>query len=123
MTKPQDQTLLPFDLDVAQILRRAGQIAGAGPVDCRHIRQAFAQSACAPLPPTTLYPDPLVRGILDRARRLAFEARLDRVPRAALAEALREDQARSLGLDLARLRFVRYRLSKLYDGEPRLRCH
>lgn len=109
--------LIPLEEAVQQILRRAGCLADGRPVTAEELWQAAYTLPGAPLPPATLRLAPEACEVLARASTLARERSQRTLRRAELVEALCEARARAAGLDLARLRFVRWRLEQQY-GAP-----
>ncbi len=113
--------MFPFDEDATQVLRRAGRLAN-GKVGIEHLEQAIASPEPSSLPPTTIKASPPLQKLLERADALAERRGAATISRADLYETLVETNALAAGLDLDRLRFVRWQVERRYPTPPGKRC-
>jgi hypothetical protein len=105
------QEALPMsilDPEAAQLIRRAIQLGNPGRTTVDDLRTAVDHPVPMELPPSRLRGDAPLAQLLRRAMDIAKNRGVDLVSRADLIEALVEAEAVAAGLDLERLRFVRY---------------
>jgi len=107
-----------LDPEAAQLLRRAIQLGDTGRTTIADLRTAIEHPAPVELPPTRLRGDAPLARVLRRAMDLAQARGSDMVARHDLLEALAEAEAVAAGLDLDRLRFVRYCLDRANGSSP-----
>jgi hypothetical protein len=113
-----------LDPEAAQLLRRAIQLGDPGRTTIENLRTAIEHPAPVELPPSRLRGDAPLAKVLRRAMDLAQSRGSQIVGRWDLLEALAEAEAVSAGLDLDRLRFVRYYLDRAHGvARPALRQH
>ena len=112
-----------LDPEAKQLLRHAASRAAAGPVGARHLRDAMEQPATTQHQPTVVRMDLSLQQIVKRAADLAAEAGMAVVGRRELQAALAEASALGLGLDVAALRFARWRAEQQYpEGAKNRHC-
>jgi hypothetical protein len=109
-------TMSILDPEAAQLLRRAIQLGNPGRTTVADLRMAVDHPVPLELPPARLRGDAPLANLLRRAMDLAKERDVELVSRADLLEALLESEAKEAGLDLERLRFVRYCIGRT-NGE------
>jgi hypothetical protein len=107
-----------LDPEAAQLLRRAIQLGDPGRTTIADLRMALEHPVPVELPPSRLRGDAPLARVLRRAMELAESRGLELVGRRDLLEALAEAEAVSAGLDLDRLRFVRFCVERA-QGETR----
>jgi hypothetical protein len=108
-----------LDPEAAQLLRRAIQLGDHGRTSPADLRRAVEHPVPFQLPPSRLRSDAPLARVLRRAMELAEARGSELVSRRDLLDALAEAEAVAAGLDLGRLRFTRFWLSKIYqDGPP-----
>lgn len=107
-----------LDPEAAQLLRRAIQLGDPGRTTVADLRLAVEHPTSIDLPPSRLRGDAPLAKVLRRAMDVARSRGSETVSRADLLEALVESEAVAAGLDLDRLRFVRYCVEKAYDEMP-----
>ena len=108
-----------LDPEAAQLLRRAIQLGDPGRTTIADLRKAVEHPIPMQLPPSRLRGDAPLAKVLRRAIELAGLRGGDMVSRPDLLEALAEAEATSLGLNLDRLRFVRWCVRRSYgDVQP-----
>jgi hypothetical protein len=111
-----------LDPEAAQLLRRAIQLGEPGRTTIADLRRAIEHPVAIKLPPARLRGDAPLAKLLRRAMDLAGLRGSDLVGRRDLLEALAETEAIAVGLDLDRLRFVRWCVTRSYgDASPALR--
>jgi hypothetical protein len=111
-------TMSILDPEAAQLLRRAIQLGNPGRTTVDDLRMAVDHPVPMELPPSRLRGDAPLAQLLRRAMDLAKNRGVDLVSRADLIEALVEAEAVSAGLDLERLRFVRYCIVRANGDVP-----
>ena len=113
-----------LDPEAAQLLRRAIQLGDPGRTTVADLRLAVEHPVPIELPPARLRGDAPLAKLLRRAMDIARGRGRETVSRADLIEALVEAEAEAAGLDLARLRFVRYWIERAHaESRPALRQH
>ena len=113
-----------LDPEAAQLLRRAIQLGDPGRTTVADLRLAVEHPVPIELPPSRLRGDAPLARLLRRAMDITRSRGRETVSRADLIEALVEAEAESAGLDLARLRFVRYWVERSHaEMRPGLRTH
>lgn len=111
-----------LDPEAAQLLRRAIQLGDPGRTTVADLRLAVEHPVPIELPPARLRGDAPLAKLLRRAMDVARGRGRETVSRADLIEALVEAEAEAVGLDLARLRFVRYWVERAHaESRPALR--
>jgi len=105
-----------LDPEAAQLLRRAIQLGDPGRTSVSDLRKAIDHPVPFQLPPSRLRGDAPLAKLLRRAMELAEARGSAMVGRADLLEALAETEAVTAGLDLERLRFVRFWVERVYQG-------
>lgn len=111
-----------LDPEAAQLLRRAIQLGDPGRTTVADLRLAVEHPVLIELPPSRLRGDAPLARLLRRAMDITRSRGRETVSRADLIEALVEAEAESAGLDLARLRFVRYWVERAHgEAQPALR--
>jgi hypothetical protein len=103
--------------EAAQLLRRAIQLGDPGRTSVADLRKAIEHPVPFQLPPSRLRGDAPLAKLLRRAMGLAEQRGTDLVSRADLVEALAEAEAVTAGLDLSRLHFARFWLSRAYPDQ------
>jgi hypothetical protein len=103
-----------LDPEAAQLLRRAIQLGDPGRTTIADLRRAIEHPVAFTLPPARLRGDAPLAGVLRRAMELAGLRSSELVSRADLLEALAETEAVAAGLNLDRLRFVRWYVQRAY---------
>ncbi len=104
--------------EAAQLLRRAIQLGNPGRTTVADLRLAVDHPVPIELPPSRLRGDAPLATLLRRAMAIAGDRGSRAVGRADLIEALVEAEAVTTGLDLDRLRFVRYCVGREPGGTP-----
>jgi hypothetical protein len=107
-----------LDPEAAQLVRRAIQLGDPGRTTVADLRLAVEHPVPIELPPSRLRGDAPLARLLRRAMDLAESRCAATVSRADLLEALAEAEATAAGLDLERLRFVRYCVERVH-GEAK----
>ena len=107
-----------LDPEASQLLRRAIQLGDPGCTTMADLRKAVEHPIAMTLPPARLRGDAPLAGVLRRAMELAEQRAVQLVGRRDLLEALAEAEAKTLGLDLDRLRFVRYCIERAHPESP-----
>jgi hypothetical protein len=111
-----------LDPEAAQLLRRAIQLGDPGRTTVADLRLAVEHPVPYDLPPSRLRGDAPLARVLRRAMALAETRGARLVGRRDLLEALTEAEAVAAGLDLDRLRFVRYCVDRAHgETKPALR--
>lgn len=103
-----------LDPEAAQLLRRAIQLGDPGRTSVADLRKAVEHPVPFQLPPSRLRGDAPLANLLRRAMELAEARGSALVGRADLLESLAETEAVAAGLDLGRLRFARFWLTRTY---------
>jgi hypothetical protein len=104
--------MFAFDEEAVAVLRLVGRVSDGRRATADDLRRALARPASTLLPPTRVRADAALADLLHRAAAIAAERGATEIGRADLVEATLEDAARSAGLDLSRLRFVRWRIAR-----------
>ena len=107
---PRSALGLEIDAEVRLALRHLARAAAGSPATVEQLRATLNRPPEADPGPATLRAAPPLRALLARAGALADQRGAERIARQDLDEALAEAQALAAGLDLARLRFARWRL-------------
>src|SRR4051812_43386693 len=103
-----------LDPEAAQLLRRAIQLGDPGRTSVADLRKAVEHPVPFELPPSRLRGDAPLAKLLRRAMDLAEQRGSTMVGRADLLEALAGTEAEAAGLDLGRLRFVRWCVGRAF---------
>src|SRR5262245_21479853 len=111
-------TMSILDPEAAQLLRRAIQLGDPGRTTVADLRLAVEHPTSIDLPPSRLRGDAPLAKLLRLAMDIARSRDTETVSRADLIEALVESEAVAAGLDIDRLRFVRYCVEKTFDETP-----
>jgi hypothetical protein len=112
-----------LDPEAAQLLRRAIQLGDPGRTTIADLRRAIEHPVPFELPPSRLRGDAPLAKVLRRAMELAEARSADVVSRLDLLEALAEAEAVAAGLDLDRLRFVRWCVRRAAGAETPAERH
>ena len=107
-----------LDPEAAQLLRRAIQLGNPGRTTIEDLRMAVEHPVPYELPPSRLRGDAPLANVLRRAMELAESRDVGMVGRRDLIDAMAEAEAVSAGLDLERLRFVRYCIDRVHGDVP-----
>ena len=107
-----------LEAGVALVFRRAARLAGSEQVALEHVAEALTGSCDEDLPPTTVRIGAELRAVLARAGELAADDGSSAVALTHLRAAVVEANVTRVGLDLGRLRFVRWRIAASYDATP-----
>ena len=107
-----------LDPEAAQLLRRAIQLGDPGRTTIADLRRALDHPVPFELPPSRLRGDAPLAKVLRRAMELAEDRGVERVRLNDLLEAMIEAEAVTTGLDLDRLRFARFRVTRDYGETP-----
>jgi len=111
-----------LDPEAAQLLRRAIQLGDPGRTTVADLRLAVEHPVPIELPPSRLRGDAPLAKLLRRAMDITKSRGRETVGRVDLIEALVEAEAETAGLDLARLRFVRFCVERAHtETRPALR--
>lgn len=115
--------MIPFDGAANQVLRRTAQLAEGRRATLDDLRRALEQPPTVPLPQSRLRGDAELAEALRQAGEIAGRRGAQTITRGDLVESVLAVSASAAGLDVQRLRFIRWRLTRLYLTAPALRRH